>query len=516
MFNPPEELHRQYEDALKKVKAQLGKNYGLIINGRERYSAEVFENRNPANTDEVLGVFQKGTRQDVEDAVQSAKTAQIKWKRIPWQERVAIIRKAADNIDKRIYELAVALSLEVGKNRMEALGDAAESADLMRYACDQMEANDGFIHRMGKDPLAGYDATNISMMLPYGVWLVISPFNFPCALTGGPAGAALVTGNSVIIKPASDTPWAPRIYVECLLEAGVPEGVVNYITGSGSEVGQTLVEHPFIDGITFTGSYDVGMRIYRSFSQWIYIRPVIMELGGKNAAIVSKNADLETAAIGIMRSAFGLQGQKCSACSRVFIEEEVYDDLVNLLVTLAEKITVGDPTRREIYMGPVINRNSYQDYQNYIDDLRKSGRILTGAKVFTEGDYAKGFFCAPTFVADLPLTHPLWQQEMFLPITTIAKVDSLDQAMTYTNQVKYGLTGGFYGTEEEAAWFFDNIEAGVVYANRPQGATTGAWPGFQPFGGWKASGATGKQAGGLNYLQQYMREQSRTLIRRIS
>jgi len=512
MFNPPEELHTRFEAALAKVKANLGKEYGMLINGKDRYAAEKFEDRSPINTDVVLGVFQKGTEQDARDALAAARRAFPVWSKMKWQERVALLRKAADLIDERTFEIGAAMALEVGKNRMESLGDVAETADLVRYACYQVEKNQGFRVEMGRDPLSGYTATNFSVLRPYGVWQVISPFNFPTALTGGPTGSALVTGNTVVMKPATDTPWVVRLLAECFRDAGLPDGVVNYVTGPGRTLGQALIESPEVDGVTFTGSYDVGMKIFRDYAQGRYVRPIILELGGKNPAIVSRNADLERAAIGIVRSAFGLQGQKCSACSRVFVEEPVYDKLVDRLVDLTKKLVVGDPTERQVYIGPVINQNSYKDFKNYTEELSQAGSFLTGGKVLTDGAYAKGYFCEPTLVADVPLEHRLWQHEMFLPITTVARVGSLDEAMQHANNVSYGLTAGFYGSADETQWFFENIQAGVTYANRPQGATTGAWPGFQPFGGWKGSGSSGKNAGGHYYLQLYLHEQIQTLI----
>ncbi len=301
---------------------------------------------------------------------------------------------------------------------------------------------------------------------------------------------------------------------ECLRDAGMPDGVFNYVTGPGSTLGQALIESEDVDGITFTGSYDVGMKIYRDFSQFKWARPVILELGGKNPTLVSRNADLDTAAIGIVRSAFGLQGQKCSACSRIFVEEPAYDALVERIVDLTSKLKIGDPTRRDVFLGPVINRKSYEEFQGFCEELSQDGRFLTGGQVLTDGDYGKGYFCEPTIVANLPLNHRLWRHEMFLPVTTIARVETLTAGIALANDVNYGLTAGFYGTEEEGIWFHENFESGVAYVNRPQGATTGAWPGFQPFGGWKASGAAGKSAGGPYYLQCYMHEQSRTVIRK--
>jgi 1-pyrroline-5-carboxylate dehydrogenase len=512
MFNPPEELHQRFEEALAKAKAMLGAEYGMIINGQDRFADEKFEDRSPVNNEVVLGRFQKGTAQDARDALAAARAAFPAWSGMKWQERVAMLHKAANLIDQRLYEIGAAMAMEVGKNRMESLGDVAETADLIRYSCYQMEKNDGYIVEMGKDPLVGFKASNISVLRPYGVWLVISPFNFPTALTGGPAGAALVTGNTIVIKPATDTPWVVRLLAECFRDAGLPDGVCNFVTGPGRTLGQALIDSPEVDGVTFTGSFDVGMKIFRDYAQGRYVRPIILELGGKNPAIVSRNADLERAAVGIVRSAFGLQGQKCSACSRVYIEEPVYDKLVDRLVELTNKLVVGDPTERNVYLGPVINQGSYQDFKDFTEELSQAGRFLTGGKVLSQGALAKGYFCAPTFAADVPVTHRLWQHEMFLPITTVAPIKSLEEGMRLGNDVNYGLTAGFYGSQEETAWFFQNIQAGVTYANRPQGATTGAWPGFQPFGGWKGSGSSGKNAGGHYYLPLYMHEQIQTLV----
>ena len=514
MFDPPAELHTRFDEALATLKANLGQEYGMYINGNDVLAAEKTEDFSPIDTEMKLALMQKGDESHAQAAIDAARGAAKSWARTPWQERIRLVRKAADLIDERIFELGAAMALEVGKNRMESLGDVAETADLMRYSCDQMEANNGYVVEMGKDPLVGYEARNVSQLRPYGVWLVISPFNFPFALTGGPAGAALVAGNTVIIKPATDTAWIVRQLVDCFVDAGFPEGVVNFVTGPGRTLGQALVDSHEIDGATFTGSLPVGMQIHRAFSSGKYVRPTILELGGKNPAIVSKNADLDRAAIGIVRSAFGLQGQKCSAASRVIVEAPVYDDLVGRLKELTNNLVIGDPTEQETYVGPVVNESAYRDFQNFNEEISGSGgTFITGGHVKTGGDFAKGYFCEPTLVADLPLSHRLWQEEMFLPITTIAKVDNLDTAMQIANDVDYGLTAGFYGSDNEAEWFFENIEAGVVYANRPQGASTGAWPGFQPFGGWKGSGSSGKNAGGHYYLPLYMHEQSQTLIK---
>jgi len=515
MFNPPKELHTSFDKAVAKLKANLGKEYGMIINGKDVFAKEKFEDRSPVNTDWVLAVMQKGDASHAKMAVDAARKAFPAWSRTPWQTRVKLVRKASALIEKRIFELGAAMALEVGKNRMESLGDVQETADLMYWSAQMVEENKGFSKPMGKDPLVGFDATNVSVLRPYGVWLVVSPFNFPFALSGGPTGAALVAGNTVILKPATDTAWIVRLYAECLRDAGIPAGVFNFVTGPGSTLGQALVDSPEIDGVTFTGSFDVGMNMYRDFGNRNYVRPIILELGGKNPAIVSRNANIEDAATGIVRSAFGLQGQKCSAASRVIVEAPVYKELIAKLKEKTEALVVGDPTDQSTYLGPVINKSAYNDFKNFNEDISGSGgKFLTGGNVKTGGMYDNGFFCEPTLVTDLPFEHNLWQQEMFLPITTIGKVKNLDEAMKIANNVNYGLTAGFYGSQKETAWFFDNIEAGVTYANRPQGATTGAWPGFQPFGGWKGSGSSGKNGGGYYYVQLYMHEQIQTLIKK--
>lgn len=512
MYNPPDMLHQRYEEEVNKIRANLGQEYHMLIDGQDRAADEKFEDRSPIDTEMLLGIFQKGNRGHALEALGAARRAFATWGRMPWQERIALVRKAAEIMDRRIFEFGAVISLEVGKNRMEALADAAETADLMRYACDQIEQNAGFVTKMGQDPLEGYTAVNYSVLKPYSVWVVISPFNFPAALAGGPVGAALAAGNTVVMKPATDTPWTARLIAECYQEAGLPPGVLNFVTGPGSTLGQALIESPEVDGITFTGSYDVGMNIYRSFANYKYPRPLILEMGGKNPAIVSRHADLERAVQGIYRSAFGLQGQKCSAASRILVEEPVYNQFVDRFVEVVKGLKVGDPTEAEVFMGPVVNKSAYNDFKSFTEELSQAGNFLHGGQVLTEGDYGKGYFCQPTIASEVSLDHRLWKHEMFLPITMIHKVDSLDEAMQIANDVDYGLTAGFYGSKKEAQWFFENIEAGVTYANRPQGATTGAWPGFQPFGGWKGSGSSGKNAGGHYYVQLYMHEQINTII----
>ncbi len=331
MFNPPEELHSGFDKAVAALKQNMGREYGMFIGGKDVKSDKTYNDHSPVNTDWILAKMQRGHAEHAQQALDAAHKAFPAWSRTPWQKRVELLRKAASLIEERIFELGAAMALEVGKNRMESLGDVQETADLIYYSCDQMEKNNGYIVEMGRDPLVGYELRNVSVLRPYGVWLVISPFNFPFALTGGPMGAALAAGNTVVVKPATDTAWVARLLIDCFRDAGFPDGVVNFVTGPGSTLGQALIDSPEVAGVTFTGSFDVGMKMFQSYGKRNYVRPLILELGGKNPVIVSKNADLERAAIGIIRSAFGLQGQKCSAASRVLVVDSVYDELVSRL-----------------------------------------------------------------------------------------------------------------------------------------------------------------------------------------
>jgi 1-pyrroline-5-carboxylate dehydrogenase len=420
------------------------------------------------------------------------------------------MRAAADLISERQFDYAALMSFEVGKNRLEALGDVEETADLLRYYADQMERHDGFVQPMGS--LSPAEHTR-SILKPHGVWAVISPFNFPMALAGGPAAGALIAGNTVVMKPSSDAPLLGYTFVEVLREVGVPAGVVNLVTGPGETVGAELEENPGIDGMVFTGSYEVGMRLYKGFTQE-YPRPIITEMGGKNPAIVTATADLDMAAEGVMRSAFGYDGQKCSANSRVYVERGVAREFLDKLADRARAITVGDPTRRENWMGPVINQRSLAKFTDAVAEARRDGgTVEAGGEVLADGAQARGYFPTPTVISGLPLDHRLFHDELFVPLVVVGEVDSLDEALRRANEVEYGLTAGiFSGDQAEIGRFLDNIQAGVVYVNRRAGATTGAWPGIQSFGGWKGSGSSGKSGLGPYYVQQFMREQSQTVM----
>ena len=504
--SPDPLLHEYFEEDVAELKNNLGKTYGNFINGEWIESSKTFANRSPINTDWVMGHFVDGTADHIDQAVSAAKAAFPSWRDTPWQERNAIITKAANLISERLFEISAVVSMEIGKNRLEAIGDVEESADLIRYCIDAMEENDGFEHVMMSETEQHH---NRSVLKPYGVWGVIGPFNFPAALTAGPSGAAMIAGNTVVLKPADDGSLSAHMIAKCFEDAGVPKGVFNMVTG-GDEPGKALVAHPNLNGITFTGSYAVGMSIIKNFPTATgQFRPVIAEMGGKNPTIITANADLDKAALGVMRSAFGLTGQKCSACSRVYVDSSVKDDFLNKLVDLTKDIKIGDPTEKETYIGPVINETAYNAYKKYVEEL-SDGKILTGGKTL---DVGNGYFVAPTIVTDLPEDHRLWKHEMFSPIVTVGEFDDKDEAMQKANDIELGLTAGVYSEEQgDIDWFLNNIEAGVVYANRESGATTGAWPGYQSFGGWKGSTGSGKASGSYYYLQQYMREQSQTVI----
>jgi 1-pyrroline-5-carboxylate dehydrogenase len=502
-----EELHAAYEEGVRTAKAWLGQTIPVVVDGQPRTDGETFTLRSPNDAKLELATVHEATERDVDDAVTAAQAAFPAWSGLPWQDRVTLLRAAADLISERSNELAALMTMEVGKNRLEALGDVEESADLIRYYCQQMEDNEGFAHKMGQ---LSADEHTRSVLKPYGVWAVISPFNFPMALAAGPAGGALAAGNTVVLKPSPQGSFTGYKLYECLRDAGLPPGAFHFLPG-GDEVGKLVVAHKDVDGITFTGSYAVGTKIYKEFSKGVP-RPAVCEMGGKNPAVVSAKADLDLAAEGVLRSAFGFSGQKCSACSRVYVERSVANEFTGKLADRAAQLRVGDPLDRDAYLGPVIDAEAVDRFKDAVKEARKEGRVLAGGEVLSDG-VPKGNYVAPTVVTDLSTDSRLFKDELFVPFVAVAPVDSLDEALKLANDTEYGLTAGFYSQDPaEVEEFLDRIEAGVVYVNRKAGATTGAWPGVQPFGGWKGSGSSGKAGGGLYYVQQFMREQSQTVI----
>jgi len=503
-----EELHKLYDQGIEVARSWLGQKHPFYVDGEPREGSGYKEVRSPIDRDIVIGEFAQATREDVRDAIAAAKAYSAEWGDTPWQERVAIVRRAADLITQRRYELAALMAMEVGKNRLEALGDVEESADLLRWNCNEMEKHDGFTTPMQS---LGSPGEYYDVLRPYGVWAVISPFNFPMALAAGPSSGALVAGNCVVFKPAHMGVFTGLKLYEVYRDAGVPAGAFQYLSGPGSVVGDEIVNHPDVGGITFTGSYEVGMGIYKGFAK-DFPKPVICEMGGKNPTIVSDKADLDKATDGVLRSAFGFGGQKCSANSRVYVHRKVYDEFLRLLKDKTEKIKIGNPLDKDVYLGPVIDENALATFEEAAAEARKNGRIITGGERLTEGDFAKGNYVQPTIV-EVPLDSWIWKKELFVPFVAVAPYDDLDEAIRLANDTEYGLTAGFYSEDRaEIDRWLNSIEAGVIYVNRRAGATTGAWPGVQPFGGWKGSGTTGKAGGGPYYVTQYMREQSRTVI----
>jgi 1-pyrroline-5-carboxylate dehydrogenase len=505
-----EDLHAAFEAGLAEARSRLGADHANVIGGAERAGDGTFEVRSPIDRDLVVGRFARGTRADVREAVAAARAAQPAWAALGWEQRVALLRAAAELISERLMAVAALMSMEVGKNRIESLGEVEESADLIRYYARTAEAEGWFERPM--DDLGDPATHTRSLLRPHGVFGVISPFNFPLALSAGPAAAALMAGNTVVFKPASAGALSGVLLMEALRDAGLPGGVVNLVMGPGDTVGAELAGSPDIDGIVFTGSYDVGMALQRGFSL-AYPRPCIVEMGGKNPAIVMRSADLDEASEGIVRSAFGFGGQKCSANSRVYVERPVHDDLVQRLVERTEAITIGDPLVRESWLGPVIDARAVERHQAAVSEARRDGVVYSGGEHLGDGALARGHYVEPTVVGGLPADHRLFRDELFVPFTAVHAIDSLDEALTLSNASVYGLTAGIYSEDEdEVQGFLDGAQAGVLYVNRRAGATTGAWPGVQPFGGWKGSGSTGKAALGPWYVPQFLREQSQTIV----
>jgi 1-pyrroline-5-carboxylate dehydrogenase len=503
-----EELHKAYEQGIQIARSWLGQEHPFYVNGEARVGSGHKEERSPIDQDLVVGEFAQATREDARDAVAAAKAFAQTWATTPWQERVALVRKAADLITERRNELAAVMAIEVGKNRLEALGDVEESADLLRWNCNEMEKHDGFTTPMQS---LGSPGEYMDVLRPYGVWAVISPFNFPMALAAGPSSGALVAGNCVVFKPAHLGVFVGLKLYEAYHDAGIPPAAFQFLSGPGSQVGDEIVHNPDVAGITFTGSYDVGMGIYKGFAK-DFPKPVICEMGGKNPTVVTDKADIDKATDGVMRSAFGYGGQKCSANSRVYVHRSVYDEFVRLLKEKTEKIKIGDPLEKDVYLGPVIDEGAVATFEEASAEAKKNGNVITGGDRVKEGDLARGNFVQPT-VVEVPLDSWIWKKELFVPFVSVAPYDDLGEALRLANNTEYGLTAGFYSEDRaQIQRFLDTIEAGVVYVNRRAGATTGAWPGVQPFGGWKGSGTTGKAGGGPYYVTQYMREQSRTVI----
>lgn len=502
-----EELHAGYEAGVRQAKEWLGREIsGHVVDPGA--AAETITVTSPHDPGVVVARVRESTPADVDSAVATAASAARFWAETPWRERIVVMRRVADLISDRSNGLGALMSIENGKNRLEALGDVEEAADMIRYYCTQLEDNNGYDHPMGT--LNPAERTR-SVLKPYGVWAVIGPFNFPMALTAGPAGAALVAGNTVVVKPSPQGSFIAAKLFECFQEAGVPADAARLLPG-GDDVGAAVVADPRVGGVTFTGSSKVGMSIFNGFGM-DYPKPVMAEMGGKNPTVISAKADLDAAALGVARSAFGFSGQKCSACSRVYVEASVHDEFLAKLTAQTERLSIGDPTARDAFVGPVVDAEAVRRFENAVEHARANGSVVTGGKVLGSAAEFPGHYVAPTVVAGLPVDDHLFSTELFTPFVAVAPVASVDEGLRLANADAAGLTAGFFSADQaEIDEFLAVIEAGVVYVNRPAGATTGAWPGVQPFGGWKRSGSTGKAGGGLYYLPEFLREQSQTVV----
>ncbi len=505
-----EAFHRQYDEAIERVRGRLGTEHPLRIGGDRIDTEDTFTVRNPGNLDEVIGRFGAGQPDHVEQAVGVAADRFDDWRHMDPGDRADIFRNAAEIMRDRKFDLGAVMSLENGKNRTEALADVDEAIDFLRFYARELDRHDGYVYDTGK-PTPRESTTNL--LRPYGVFAVVAPFNFPLAILTGMTSGALITGNTVVVKPASATPLIAHEFFDILEAAGLPDGVANLVTGGGRDVGQPLTEHEDVAGMVFTGSREVGLDIERTFLEEGKRGPVIAELGGKNPVIVSEHADLDKAVNGVMMGAFSFSGQKCSATSRVYVHEGHYDEFVDRLVAATADLTVGPPEDLETVISPIIDEASVDRYDRIVSLAETDGTVLTGGSHVDDPALPDGRYVEPTVVVDIPHDHELATEEHFLPFVTIHQYTDFDDAIALANDSDYGLCAGLFSEDgEEAEAWFDRVESGMCYLNRESSATTGALVQAQPFGGWKFSGTTGRFAGGYWYLPQFMREQSRTRV----
>ena len=506
-----EEFHERFEASYASLLERTGDSamdYPNIVGGEEVISEKQYGDTCPYNTSLLIGRFQRASEKEVAQAVEVAKSAFDSWGHKGFPLRIEIMARATVLMREEKFNLAAAVTLDNGKNRYEAIADVDEAIDFLNFYSEEMRRNHGFC----QEAIAPFpEEYTKSVMRPFGVWAVICPFNFPVAITTGMMVGALITGNTVVVKPSSSVPLPVYMVAKIFHRAGVPQDALNFISASGSVIGRTLITNPDVSGIVFTGSKAVGYDILGN-SLINHPRPVIAEMGGKNPIIVTSKANLEWALEGAIRSAFGFGGQKCSACSRLYLQNDIYSEFLSKFVERTKDLRVGNPSQREIYMGPVIHDEAYEDFRKYAEMAKRDGDVVAGGEILTGDGMDMGYFVQPTVVAGLPEDHFLVKNELFLPFVCVQKFESLEEALDKANDIEYGLTAGIFSdSEEEIEYFFKHIQAGVVYANRIRGGSTGAMVGGQPFGGWKSSGSTGKGAGGPNYLTQFLREQSRTI-----
>src|ERR671918_2338513 len=505
-----EAFHNRYEEGVENIKSEFGRRYTMIIDDKNvESSSETFVHTSPIDTRIVLAYFPSGTAKHTEDAIKAAKKAFESWSKTDYNKRIELCKNAADIMFRRKFELAAWISYENGKNRYEAIGDVDEAIDFIRYYSEEMEKNNGFIIQTKS---AYPNEKSKSVMKPYGVWGVISPFNFPAAILIGMSIGPLITGNTVVLKPASNTPIIGYLFAEIMKEAGLPAGVLNFITGSGDIIGRAIVESQDVAGIVFTGSKEVGLKLSREYGSKMNPRPIIAEMGGKNPVVVTDSADIDKAVEGVLKAAFGYSAQKCSACSRLYVHRNVKEAFMKRLVYETKNLHVGNPLKLDSFIGPLVNSNAYNKYKKFSKIAYRDGNVLVGGTVRSNGDYKYGYYVEPTIVDGLPKNHHLFNEELFVPILCVTEYDNYNEVLKQCNDSEYGLTAGIYSNRrDEIERFLDTLEAGVIYVNRYRSATTGAMVGCQSFGGWKASGTTGKGTGGPYYLMQFLREQSQTI-----
>ena len=492
---------RRMREALAKVGAELGREYDMVIGGRLVKTEEKIRSLNPARPSQVVGVFQSAGREHVEPAIQAAAAAFASWKGTSAEERAALIYAVARALRERKFEFAAWMVYEVGKNWAEADADISETIDFAEFY-----SREALRLAQARTPVELPGERDRLMYVPLGVGAVIPPWNFPCAITAGMTMAAIVCGNTVVLKPSQDSPAIAAKFFEVLQEAGMPDGVVNFCPGSGSTFGAGLVEHPLTRFVAFTGSKEVGLDInqraavQRTGQKWI--KRTVLEMGGKDSIVVDADANLDAAVEGVAQSAFGFQGQKCSACSRAIVDEKVYDVFLERLKDRVNQIAVGDPLENKS-MGPVINEKAMKTILNYIDIGKKEGRVINGGGPAKEaGD---GYFIQPTVIADVAPTARLAQEEIFGPVLTVIKSRNYDHALEIANNTEFGLTGAVYSTSrEKLERARHEFHVGNLYFNRK---CTGAMVGAHPFGGFNMSG-TDSKAGGPDYLLLFTQAKS--------
>jgi 1-pyrroline-5-carboxylate dehydrogenase len=498
-FSKPENRKRM-EDALKKVKSEFGREYPVWLGGRKVTTAEKRTSTNPSHPMEIIGVFQHATADMAKQAVEAAHKYFDTWKKVPAQDRVKCLFRAAQIIRERKYELAALVCYEVGKTWIEADADIAETIDFCEFYGREMLR---LAQPQKLTPMRG--ERNYLVYIPLGVGVIIPPWNFPSAIMAGLVVASLVTGNTVVLKPASDSPTIAAQFIEILYEAGVPKEAVNFISGAGGAVGDTLVQHPKTRYIGFTGSKEVGLRIGELAAKpapgQIWIKRTVLEMGGKDAIVVDDEADIDSAVEGTVQAAFGYQGQKCSACSRAIVAEKVYDTFVQKLVDRTKKITVGPSDDPKNYMGPVVSQAAMRTILDYIEIGKKEGKLLTGGKR-APGD---GYFVEPTIIADVDPQARLAQEEVFGPVLAVIKAKNYNHALEIANNTEFGLTGSVYTKNPEKIKKAEEVfHVGNLYLNRK---CTGAMVGAHPFGGFNMSG-TDSKTGGKDYLLLFLQAKS--------